>query len=69
MSSSKKNDDIIEISEERVDDTFEFSEDPMNEEIPVQKPGMLEKREKRRSRGPDGSRAVVSEDQEYFDIE
>ena len=65
MSNNKKNDDII--FEEKANETFEFSEEPIDGgEISVQKPGLLEKRSKR---GPEKSRAVVSEDKEYFDIE
>lgn len=66
--SNKKNDDIINIGEERPDDTFEFSQETNEEEISVQKPGVLEKRERRRG-GQSESRLAVSEDADYFDIE
>ncbi len=58
---AKKNDDLVEVEE---DNAFEFAE---AEEVPVTKPGLLEKRE-RSSRGPRG-RAVKSDEKEYFDIE
>ena len=57
---AKKNDDLVEVEEENA---FEFAA----EEVPVTKPGLLEKRE-RVSRGP-RSRAVKSGEKEYFDIE
>ncbi len=57
---AKKNDDLVGIEEEN---SFEFATD----EVPVTKPGLLEKREKT-SRGP-RSRAVKSDEREYFDIE
>ena len=60
--SNKKNDDVIEVEEET--NSFEFSQET---EVPVTKPGPLEKREKRKQSTE--SRAVESADKEYFDIE
>ena len=59
--SNKKNDDVIEVEEET--NSFEFSQET---EVPVQKPGPLEKRERRTK---SESRVVTSADKEYFDIE
>ena len=58
--SNKKNDDVIDVEEEN---SFEFSQET---EVPVQKPGPLEKRERRTK---SESRVVTSADKEYFDIE
>ena len=64
---SKKYDDLnnteatVDIQEDQT--TLEFGAD----EIPVTKPGILEKRE-RKGRGP-SSRVAKSPEQEYFDIE
>ena len=58
---AKKDDDAIDVEEEN---SFEFSQET---EISVTKPGALEKRDRRRNE--DSSRAVVSDDAEYFDIE
>ena len=57
---AKKNDYLVEVEEEN---TLEFT----SEEVPVTKPGLLEKRD-RSSRGP-RSRAIKSSENEYFDIE
>ena len=66
MRSNKKNDDeVIDVEEEN--NSFEFSQE---NEVPVQKPGPLEKRERRsKSSASEESRVVTSESQEYFDIE
>ena len=61
MSNKKDDDEVIDVEDEN---SFEFSQET---EVPVQKPGPLEKRERRRK--ADTSRAVTSSDQEYFDIE
>ena len=55
---SKKNDDIILEGEE--EQAFEFSQE---DEISVQKPGLLEKRGAKKE-----SRVVESEGAEHFDI-
>ena len=62
VAANKKNDDLIE---EEAEPSFQFSDN--TEEVPVTKPGLLEKRE-RRSRGT-ASRAVPSQHEEHFDIE
>ena len=63
---AKKNDDIIELGEEE-SNTFNFAEEG---EISVQKPGMLEKRDKKNTdESQSESRAVTSDNVEYFDIE
>ena len=64
MSSNKKNDDAIDVEEEN---SFEFS--TQETEVPVTKPGPLEKRERRSKGSNSESRAVTSADKEYFDIE
>ena len=58
---AKKNDDLIEVE---VDNGLEFSTD----EVPVTKPGLLEKRE-RSSRGPRSTRNNANPENELFDIE
>ena len=60
---TKKDDDLIEIVGE--EETLEFSSDPSGE-VAVTKPGVLAR--ERGSRGPDESRAVASDDAEFFDI-
>lgn len=67
--SNKKDDDVITVEDES---SFNFN-DESSTEISVQKPGPLEKRD-RRSKKQDGteqqsSRAVSSTDAEFFDIE
>ena len=59
---NKKDDDVITVEDEN---SFEFSQET---EIPVQKPGPLEKRERRR-KPEGGSRAVASTNEDFFDIE
>ena len=63
---AKKNDDIIELEEEE-SNSFTLGDEG---EISVQKPGMLEKRDKKNTQEPESvSRAVTSDNVEYFDIE
>lgn len=63
---AKKNDDIIELEEEGSNSISLGDEG----EISVQKPGMLEKRDKKNTQEPNSeSRAVTSDNVEYFDIE
>ena len=61
---AKKNDDIIELEEEEIN-SFSLGDEA---EISVQKPGMLEKRDKKNTEESE-SRAVTSDNVEYFDIE
>lgn len=63
---AKKNDDIIELEEEE-SNSFTLGDEG---EISVQKPGMLEKRDKKNTQETESeSRAVTSDNVEYFDIE